>query len=569
MKPRATLGVLSLALALLAVVPSPASPAGSSPGVPAPSPNEGCAGETYQVSMVRHAFSIDREHAPGNRSATGFLRITDFDLTVTGTFVNELRDGKHKWVSRTVDWKGQSSDNVPECHSVSCDAAGHLELGSTDRSERVMTNDQEAQMKWHCKPIKHTGNCFGYFPFTPASVPFPEIRATLDQLRSGCCYSAVDRDGTRYSETVEQRGNEEIEIGVEHGSASINPDAGVAALNLRLTCDQIPINDAKVDVEVDPQKNTGGHMHDTGTGRPRGKLEWKGSWKTLTDKKPSIQVKTDDDGRAHLNFKPGKAKDRDNVGIAGIYQVTAKSLRFPNPSATGAVTAEVKGLFENKATGNGNYIVCRPSWSCNGDKGNDDDPAHKEGTHATTTTLASLANMAADFKAAQEKHNAELKACGAKPWTPRPLRVLDVALPMGGLLDIDGDWSTPHQTHGKGIAIDFGVNAWSDNTIKTCYSSGESRGEGITTERGWLMTTMMQVGENYGHWDAYDLCQHPNVCAGWKEQPWVKCCPDNITCPKWEGGPGMMGPPCPGLPYPEAQCLHCPTDQLWHLWFNQ
>jgi len=130
--------VLSLALALLAIVPSPAysatnssatspsaaSPAGGSPaGGPAPAKNEGCAGETYRVSMVSHAFNMTREHAPGNRSPTGFLRITNFDLTVRGTFVSELRDGKLKWVSRVVDWSGQSSDNVPECHSVSCDAA--------------------------------------------------------------------------------------------------------------------------------------------------------------------------------------------------------------------------------------------------------------------------------------------------------------------------------------------------------------------------------------------------------------------------------------------------------------
>ena len=60
-------------------------------------------------------------------------------------------------------------------------------------------------------------------------------------------------------------------MGVEHGSDTIDPDNGVAALNIRLTCDTVPIKNAKVNIKVDVQKNTGGHTHDP-AGRPRGSL---------------------------------------------------------------------------------------------------------------------------------------------------------------------------------------------------------------------------------------------------------------------------------------------------------
>ena len=96
--------------------------------------------------------------------------------------------------------------------------------------------------------------------------------------------------------------DEDVEMGVEYGKSSIDPNDGIAPLNLRVTCDGIPIKNAFVDVKVDPQKNTGGHMHDSGAGRPRGSL----NGIKLTDSKPSIKVMTDDDGRSHLIFQAGQ-----------------------------------------------------------------------------------------------------------------------------------------------------------------------------------------------------------------------------------------------------------------------
>jgi len=340
--------------------------------------------------------------------------------------------------------------------------------------------------------------------------------------------------------------DEDIEMGVESGKNSIAPDDGVAPINLRVTCDGIPIRNAQVNVKVDVQKNTGGHMHNP-AGRPRGSL----NGTKLTDDNPNIQVRTDDDGKAHLTFQPGKALDRDNVGIAGIYQITASPERFPYRQATVAVEAKVDGL--KKLDSNNNYID-----GCTG-------ASHELCDYATEPTRRELPQMAADFIHAQEVHNLQLNACGQNEWKVYKLYTIDESLPYGGLYDFESTWATPHQTHGKGVAVDFSVNrgGWPEPPVKVC--------DGYTSSpKGWLTATMMQVGLSYGHWDAFDLCQHPNVCSN--HSPWASCCSDNITCPasvpRWVPGfrLSMVKVYCPGT---ERGCLHCPTDQLWHLKFNQ
>jgi hypothetical protein len=344
--------------------------------------------------------------------------------------------------------------------------------------------------------------------------------------------------------------DEEIEMGVEHGSDTIDPDKGVAALNVRLTCDTVPIKNAKVNIKVDVQKNTGGHTHDP-AGRPRGSL----NGTKLTDAKPSIQEKTDDDGRIHLTFKAGKAKNHDDLGIAGIYRFTATSVRCPDRKAEVAVEAKVDGLSHLDA--DANYVN-----DIHGD-------SHTSGDNATAATKKALAQFAKKFHDAQVEHNDQLAACGIDGWPLYPLWVIDVSLPFGGLYDdIHDDWQTPHQTHGRGDGVDFSVKsaercptcttAWPDAAATTPVCDGYR-----VAAQGWLIATMMRLGMEYGHWDEYDLCQHPNVCTDNGSQ-WLPCCPDNKTCGY---PPGGIGPPlCPG---DNSHCLHCPTDQLWHLHVNQ
>jgi hypothetical protein len=303
--------------------------------------------------------------------------------------------------------------------------------------------------------------------------------------------------------------DEDVEMGVEHGGESIDPDKGIAALNIRVTCDQVPIKNAEVDVKVVVQKNTGGHTHDP-AGRPRGSLEWKGVETKLTDDKPSIQPTTDDDGRVHLTFKAGKAENHDDLGIAGIYRITATSVRFPMRTAEVAVEAKVDGLSNLDA--NPNYV--------------DDSrgASHTSGDNATAATKQRLAQFASDFHEAQVEHNQELAACQAHQWPVYPLWVIDVSLPFGGLYDdIHDNWTTPHQTHGRGDGVDFSVNSGAKRCF-TCATGWPDEGATIpvcdgfrVAPQGWLMATMMRLGTKYGHWDNWDLCHdyqsaHPQ-CA--------------------------------------------------------
>ena len=213
--------------------------------------------------------------------------------------------------------------------------------------------------------------------------------------------------------------DEDVEMGVEYGKSEIMPDPGLgqsckdcdlAPLNIRVTCDGVPIKNAKLDVKVAAQKNTGGHVHDTGDSRPLGSLKWKGVETKLTDARPGIQPTTDDDGRVHLIFEPGKAKtcpkkdapDCRSIGIAGIYQITATSQRFPSRTAQVAVEAKVDGLA--KLDADPNYADDAAG------------PAHSAGDFATAATRKGLVQFASAFHAAQDRHNQELAACQKSQW---------------------------------------------------------------------------------------------------------------------------------------------------------
>jgi hypothetical protein len=304
--------------------------------------------------------------------------------------------------------------------------------------------------------------------------------------------------------------DEDVEMGVEHGGEKIDPDKGVADLNIRVTCDQVPIENAEVDVKVDVQKNTGGHTHDP-AGRPRGSLKWNGTETKLTDVKPSIKVNTDDDGRVHLNFKPGKAVNHDDLGIAGLYRITATSVRFPMRKAEAAVEAKVDSL--SNLDSDSNYV--------------DDVVAagHTTADNATAATKQGLVQFASAFHDAQVEHNKALGDCKADQWPLYPLWVIDVSLPFGGLYDyqITTAWDTPHQTHGRGDGVDFSAHTRSNS--KSSATKWPDDGYNVTVcggyriaPQGWLMMKMWELGTKYGHWDEYDLCtdykaDHPK-CPG-------------------------------------------------------
>ena len=208
----------------------------------------------------------------------------------------------------------------------------------------------------------------------------------------------------------------------------------------------------------------------------------------------------------HLPFKPGKANNDESKGIAGIYRITATSERFPMRKAEVAVEAKVDGL--TRLDGNTNYV--------------DDISAvgHTSGDNATVATKQRIAQFAGDFHDAQVEHDKQLTACLATQWPIYPLWVIDISLPFGGLYDdIHRDWSTPHQTHGRGDGVDFSVHprfsggkllfqAWPDEDATTRVCGGIT----VSTQF-WLMMKMAEVGMNYGHWDSWDLCHDPPTCS--------------------------------------------------------
>jgi hypothetical protein len=315
--------------------------------------------------------------------------------------------------------------------------------------------------------------------------------------------------------------DEEIHMGVE-GKSSINPDTGVALLNIRVTCDQVPVKNTLVNVKIDVQTNTGGHLHDA-SDRPVGTL----NGIKVIGLAPAARwwFRTDGDGRVHLIFKPAKALscpasekggDCDNIGIAGIYRITATPdpKRFPGRKAEVAIEAKVDGLSPISHT-DSNYVDdVRPG-------------SHTSGDYATATTQQALHQFGIAFHDAQHTHNEELAACGVAPWRIfYPLWVIDVSLPFGGLYDLGPPpnynflstpgpaktfWSTPHQTHGRGDGVDFSVD--SHGRCPTCTTAWPPTGAPLPVcagykldQRIWLEATMMEVGARYGDWDAYDLC---------------------------------------------------------------
>jgi hypothetical protein len=299
---------------------------------------------------------------------------------------------------------------------------------------------------------------------------------------------------------------EEITLDPEHSEIREN---GETSITLKITCDGTPIKDAQVEVEVRPQKNSGGHVH--GEKRPRGSL----NGKELTDDKPSIPVTTDADGEAQLKFEvPTVGVDyaaygNYKIGVAGIYEIKATSRRFPDSVGTTAITARAPGL---QPLGAGdNYVIVRGGLQ-----------THPDGTWATKGTAQAFTKLADDLRRYQDLHNAALTGCNNRPqWLkgiPKPVSINDIALPMGGVFDFHESWKPPHQTHNRGEGGDF-------NRFGDVHGTGVECDGSKRDIRTWLLHTLIELGTAYGHWDCKDFGQPPNspgcAQADFKSDTWV------------------------------------------------
>ena len=595
MKPigrHAAVGVLALAFVLLEAVPAG--------GDPETARNEGCQGETFRVAIDRHVhgkYGINEVSEISPTHATNV--ISDYDLTMRGTYVRELHDGKLQWVSRTIEWSGQSRVVLFGCYLDAGEAGGHLELGPTDGPVDTMTPWQRDQIKWHAQPEKKFGgSCFLFAPGGGTPLRFPEIRAMGDKLRSTSSssfletllqhFSAVDPDGSRYSETVEQRGNEKVSISAnpeeivpnQSGTGSNetnwvpkNPDEATSQLTVRATCDGARLKDRRIELRIHVQPRSGYHEHVLN--RQRGKLADGKNEATDCGVETGgveyldpycITVKTDADGEAKVKFKSPLTGSVDHTekgsgpymsGIAGDYKITANDAQFTEVRADTTVHAKVTPKLE-PATFNTHLTGTGAS------------PAHPDGHYGTHGTVTAFSSLAESFYNRQKDHNTALAACkaalkgtwaGLSEWPIVPLSVNDIALQDGGIFDLDKDWQPSHYTHSKGQGGDFDrfgasdPKTWEDPDILRVDCDAKCICQPAVTII-WYMQVLIELGKVYGKWDCSDLGTsgyypvfNPDACKT-GEIPTGKFAAPLVMAPK-------QGPPGPAaLYFPPKLHLH-------------
>ncbi len=306
--------------------------------------------------------------------------------------------------------------------------------------------------------------------------------------------------------------HEQVDIDADRPEVDANTspgaDANVAKLKIRVTCEGVPVEKEDVDITVEAQDQSGGHLHSDDE-RPRGTIDGK----VVT--KDSVSRTTNANGEVKLKYGapltgyPAPAKYGDyESGIAGTYKVTAKSYKFPDATGTVAILAKVDGLVDLPA--NAHYVIVR------GDTG-----GHPDGSYGTPQTLHEFGNLANDFSQAQQDHNIQLQQCQKPPWTflgkaEIAIQFNDIALPDGGIFDWHSTWKPSHQTHNRGEGGDFnkfldvpwdGPGAKALDCDNTCACTN-------VRKRAWLLHTLLWLGQSYGHWDCSDLGNPPGCTAG-------------------------------------------------------
>jgi hypothetical protein len=531
-------GVLALTVVFMGIVQADGDP----PTAPPTAPNVGCLGQTFHVSIEKHSHTSTKMTVAGGISPTGRQVTKNYDLSIKATYVQELRDGKFRRVSGSVDWFGKKSDDVVGCGFDTCDAGGHLQLGGTDSGWYGLSQDQRDQMKFRCTG-KTTGNCFNSAAFaanggaSQESLPYPDIRKMyLEQLRYAHgadegYYSEVLPDGTRYSEMVEPKGHETLSISADQtdivpnatcsDASCVAPKRGEATsqLTITATCDGVPLKNRQIGVRIDVMPRSGYHNH-LGTRqspRPRGRLvvgqtpvdcggsdtDALGSGPRLdSDDIPCITVNTNANGEAKVKFESPLTGSADYAkkkgggpylsGIAGSYWITARDLQISAAPVSTMITARVKDL--QPATFDTNLVEVRGGTS-----------AHPQGSYGTKGTVEAFSKLAERFNLLQILHNATLtgdRCKKLKAWPVAPASTNDIALHDGGIFDwrtTKTPWRPSHQTHNKGQGGDFNRFGDYQNSTKT-----DCGGTAVNLQV-WYMQVLVELGKDYGRWDCADL----------------------------------------------------------------
>jgi hypothetical protein len=297
------------------------------------------------------------------------------------------------------------------------------------------------------------------------------------------------------------------QVDVEAEDPVIKPDGdGKTNVKIRVTCDRVPIQNAEVEVKLEVENKSGYHNHEDDN-RPLGQLDGK-----EFKKDSRITLKTDDNGYAYapssqtkaVKFEPPPLNKSKSpavygpyaIGIAGTYKVTAKttSKRVPESTGTGEITARYDGLIPMDSSSGGNYILVR--------NGVDE---HEHGQWGSPGTLQAFKSLAEAVKKYQDLNNAALTStsCGNKnPWKVYPLSINDIALPDGGLFDLDSNWTTAsgHQTHNRGQGGDFNRFPAAAGIAAGTECDGTQ-----SNIQNWLAHVLLYLGTSYGTWDCRDL----------------------------------------------------------------
>jgi hypothetical protein len=285
----------------------------------------------------------------------------------------------------------------------------------------------------------------------------------------------------------------DVNVHIDTDDAEITPD-GKTKVRIRVTCEGVPVEGANVKIEVEPVDSSGAHIHVND--RPKGKLDGK----DLTSANPSITRTTDKNGTvkgpAGIIFSPpGKAPASRCLGLAGSYKVTATSEKFKDRMDRTVILVRFKNLtMLPKAE---NYDICADSvHGCNKDGpwGTSD---HPESEYGTAGTIQAFQAVGTEFWNVEQSHNQYLHACNAKPWPMRKVSFNDIALPWGGLFDMDSTWTYPHRTHGKGQGGDF------NHFHETCDAGPcLSCGGASVNLNTYLWSVLKSTGEQHGRWDS-------------------------------------------------------------------
>jgi len=578
----AVAGVLALAVVVMETLPAH--------GDPQKAPNQGCLGQTYNVTIERHQHISTKINELSVYSPTGSPELYNYDLSMRGTYVQELRDGKLQWVSRSILWSGQYWAEILGCYRLARSAGGHLELPATDGDLKTISAADLSKLVWIIKPETKLGaSCFLFAigGSDPVQLPSPWPRATGDQLRYAHgagqtfgYYSTVDRDGTRYSERVSATGSEQLSISAEPSEIDPNqpgtvtkqdkwvpadPDQPGSQLTITATCDGDALKGRQIGVRIDVEPRSGYHNHlgnsinGTNYPRPRGKLadgnkepdcgksdtdiSGPGARPGDSDNTPCIEVQTDENGKAKVKFKspltgsvdhPRNGSGSYMSGIAGTYRVTATDLQTTTVPASIEIQAKVKDA-------DGQYLKrAKFTTKLTGAGATSNHPENFYGTggkDGTGGTLGTFTKFAAAFYDYQDKHNKVLTSpyCKQKTWGFVALSLNDIALPDGGIFDLMQEkpaWGPGHFTHSKGGGGDF--NRFRGDESKTGVECGGT----IANLQIWYTQVVVEIGKDYGKWDCKDM--------GASSGPFINApgnCNDGDIPTGYEFYPLGVGPP--------------------------